>query len=213
MDLSVYYEVVGYLASVLVAVSLMMSSVIKLRIINMAGACTFIIYGFLIGSMPVALLNTLIVAINLYYLYHIFRAKEYFTILEEDPNSEYLKHFLKFYKKEIEKYNPGFEYVPSPDQHIYFMLRNLIPAGLCIVELRKDGVAEIQLDFVIPGYRDFKTGKFIYYDKRKLFTDNGIKKVVTRTDNDRHKHYLQKMGFVKTGQSHEAEWYTLDFSV
>jgi hypothetical protein len=36
-----YLELLGYLASALVAISLMMSSVLKLRVINLAGGCGF----------------------------------------------------------------------------------------------------------------------------------------------------------------------------
>jgi len=211
METSFVYESIGYVASLLIAVSLMMSSVLKLRIINLAGAITFTIYGFLIGAMPIVFLNLLIVGINSYYLYTIFSAKEYFKILEEDPGSEYLNHFLEYYKLEIEKFNPGFSYEPLSDQKIYFMLRNLIPAGLFIIKLKEEGVAEILLDFVIPGYRDFKTGKFIYYKKRNLFIDKGISRIVARADTDRHKHYLLKMGFNKTASKQGSEWYTLEF--
>ena len=47
----------GYAASVVVAVSLLMSSLIKLRWINMVGSLMFTGYGLLIGAYPVALLN------------------------------------------------------------------------------------------------------------------------------------------------------------
>lgn len=203
------YEIIGYAASVLIAVSLMMSSIIKLRILNLSGAFTFTVYGYLIGSMPVLLLNALIVGINIYYLFVILSAKEYFKLLGIDPGSEYLRHFLKFYENEIKKFNPAFEYIQTEKQKIYFMLRNLIPAGLFIVEIIEEGVAEVKLDFVIPGYRDFKTGKFIFYKKRNIFTDNGITKIITRAGTERHRQYLQKMGFEKTGRSEGAEWYAL----
>ena len=68
MDSRMWLEIVGYVASVLVAVSLMMSSILKLRIINLVGSAAFTVYGLLIGAYPVAAVNLLIVFINLYYL-------------------------------------------------------------------------------------------------------------------------------------------------
>jgi len=65
-------EWLGYLGSVLVAISLMMTSIIKLRIINMMGAVCFAVYGFTIHAMPVAVINSLLIVINLYYLARIF---------------------------------------------------------------------------------------------------------------------------------------------
>ena len=79
MDLSLTYEIIGYVASVLVAVSLMMRSVLKLRVINLLGAAVFTLYGLLIGAYPVAVVNFVIALIDLYYLREIITSKEYFT--------------------------------------------------------------------------------------------------------------------------------------
>jgi hypothetical protein len=38
-------EVIGYLASLLVVASLAMTSVVRLRILSLAGSLTFIVYG------------------------------------------------------------------------------------------------------------------------------------------------------------------------
>jgi len=65
-------EWLGYLGSVFVAFSLMMTSIIKLRIINMMGAICFAVYGFTIHAMPVAVINSVLIVINLYYLGRIF---------------------------------------------------------------------------------------------------------------------------------------------
>ena len=61
-------ECLGYLASVLVAVSFLMKSINKLRFINMVGGICFVIYAVAINAMPVALINLFTVCINAYYL-------------------------------------------------------------------------------------------------------------------------------------------------
>ena len=58
-------EWLGYLSSVIVAISLTMSSIIKLRWFNLVGAAAFSFYGFMIGSLPVGFLNLFIVWILL----------------------------------------------------------------------------------------------------------------------------------------------------
>ena len=82
MDLSMAYEIIGYVASVLVAISLMMSSILKLRIINLFGAVLFTIYGLLIGAYPVAVMNFFIVLIDLYYLREMISLREHYTLFE-----------------------------------------------------------------------------------------------------------------------------------
>ena len=101
-----YFELIGYLASILVAISLMMSSLLKLRVINLAGAIAFLVYGLLIRAYPIAAVNAIIVLVNLYFLYRMVMSKEYFKLLEVDSRSAYLQYFLTFHKAEIERFIP-----------------------------------------------------------------------------------------------------------
>ena len=66
-----FIEWVGYLASIVIAISLIMSDIIKLRIINTIGCVLFVIYGLSVGAYPVAFTNMLIVFINIYYLFKL----------------------------------------------------------------------------------------------------------------------------------------------
>lgn len=71
-----WIEVLGYTASGFIALSVTMSSVIKLRIMNLIGAFLLGTYGLLIYSMPVVLLNYFIVITNAYFiLKHIRKNK------------------------------------------------------------------------------------------------------------------------------------------
>jgi hypothetical protein len=130
MDPHLVYELIGYLASVLVAISLMMSKIVRLRIINMLGAIAFIIYGLLINSIPVAGVNAFIVLVNLFYLTKMYTSKEYFKLLQITPPDEYLTHFLEFYKHEIKDFQPGFSYQPEKNNFILMILRDMVPAGI-----------------------------------------------------------------------------------
>jgi hypothetical protein len=195
-------EIIGYAGSVLVAISLMMSAIVKLRIINLIGSLTFSIYGFIIGALPVGFLNGFIVLVNLYYLYEIFRTKEFFEILEVGHNDKYLKYFLNFHLEDIRKFNPGFEFDPNNTWESRFILRNSVPAGLVCMEKKDSQSIGIKLDYVIPGYRDFKTGKYVF---NKLFSETGIKKIFADSNNKMHINYLKKMGFEKSTSS-EGEY-------
>ncbi|TRC34502.1 YgjV family protein [Mannheimia haemolytica] len=63
-----YVEILGYVAMILVACSFLLKDVIKLRVVNSLGCACFVVYGLLIGSIPVTGLNALVVCINLYYI-------------------------------------------------------------------------------------------------------------------------------------------------
>ncbi|MBN2879783.1 MAG: YgjV family protein [Clostridia bacterium] len=192
-----WLEWLGYLASVTVLVSLLMSSVKRLRWINLAGSLFFSVYGFLIGSLPVGFMNAGIVVINIYYLNQIYRSKEYFKILPIEGSSSYLKYFMDHYAIEIDKLYPDYD-ISNPAIS-FFVLRNTVPAGIFICSDAGDGVLNIELDYVTPQYRDFRVGTYIFEHEAKSFLEKGYSSLVCRTDNKAHVKYLRKMGFVKDG--------------
>ncbi|TFG66856.1 MAG: hypothetical protein E4H28_00470, partial [Gemmatimonadales bacterium] len=135
MATSTLYLLIGYMGSALVVTSLAMQSILRLRIIGLAGAFVFTTYGVLISAWPVVLTNVVIVVIHLHFLREILTAKEYFRILEVGQESLYLKYFLECHCDEIEAIWPGFCLRPSEPQLTLFILRDLVPAGLFIAEV------------------------------------------------------------------------------
>lgn len=75
MSATSWIEWVGYAASIMIAISLLMTDVIKLRLLNTVGCLLFVIYGFIVGAYPVAVANLAIILINLYHLYKLYNAK------------------------------------------------------------------------------------------------------------------------------------------
>lgn len=197
MESEVLYELIGYVASLLVAISLMMSAIVKLRIVNLIGAFTFAIYGILINSIPVAGMNAFIVLINIYYLVKIYRDKTYFKILWVEHNSRYLSQFLDFYEEQISIYQPDFK-KDSGQNFALFVLSDMTPVGVLLGRL-DDNTLHVDLDFVIPDYRDFKVGHYLYSDDPDHFKELGVKEIVTEKGNDQHNQYLDKMGFTRDG--------------
>lgn len=61
-------EILGYVAMILVAGSFLLKDVVKLRLVNSLGAICFVVYGLLIGSVPVTGLNIFVVCVNGYYI-------------------------------------------------------------------------------------------------------------------------------------------------
>lgn len=89
----------GYLASLLLALGLLVNNDLKFRLLNTAGNIAFIIYGVVLGAMPIILTNSILLAINLYYLYKIYNRKEYFELLEFSSGGIMIDRFLSFIKK------------------------------------------------------------------------------------------------------------------
>ncbi len=189
------YEILGYVASVLVAVSLTMRSLLRLRLLNLLGAVFFTLYGLFIGAYPVAAVNGFIVVVDIYYLAQMLRTHEYFSLLEMLPNSRFAQYFLNFHRAEIARFFPDFVYQDEPDRIAFFVLRDLVPAGLFIARNRGDGTAEVLLDFVAPGYRDLQVARFVYIEHAHLFRERGIHYLETATAHPQHQRYLERIGF------------------
>ena len=66
--MNVLFEVIGYTGTALILLSMMMTSVARLRILNMSGSVFSMIYGALCGTWPVFLLNLCMIIINLIQL-------------------------------------------------------------------------------------------------------------------------------------------------
>ena len=188
-------ELVGYLASALIVLSLLMSSVYRLRVINLLGAIVFTAYGVLIGSIPVVLTNGAIVLIDLYYLAQMARARAkgaYFEVVSVPADSPLLERFLAFHREDARRFQPEFDGV-RPDHLAWMVLRDAVPVGLVLA--RRDGeVATIDLDYVVPEHRDQRAGTR-FHSTPELFTAHGVRTVRTMASVAAHRRYLRDMGF------------------
>jgi hypothetical protein len=198
MDSNLFYELVGYLASLLILVSMTMGNIIRLRIFNLLGAITFTIYGIMINSIPVAATNAIIIGINVYYLFTMINAQSYFKILKVSANNEYLVYFVDFYQDDIIKFQPDIPLNITENSLNIFILRDLVPAGLVSGRITSEGIFTVDIDYVIPRFRDFKTGKFLFQNNIQFFKDEKIKEIRTFAFNRTHIEYLQKIGFSAT---------------
>jgi uncharacterized protein with PQ loop repeat len=62
-------DLVGYLGSVFVIISFLMKDIDILRIVSIVACCIFVVYGYLTGTMPTIILNSIIILLNFYKLY------------------------------------------------------------------------------------------------------------------------------------------------
>ncbi len=190
-----FLDLFGYLSSFVILVSLTMNSIIKLRWINLVGAALFTIYGVMLKSVPTAFLNFGIVIIDIYYLFKIYSKKEDFKLVEVSEDSELLEHFYKNNSKELLEYF-GDNKIGS-DEKVFFMLRNNYTAGILIGTEEKETL-KIKVDFVTEKYRDFKLGSYFFNENTEELKKRGYKKVYSKALHEKHKEYLEKIGFKMT---------------
>jgi len=182
------FEWIGYIASIVIAVSMLMNSIQKLRWVNLVGAFLFSVYGFAIGALPVGILNGFIVGINIYYLIKMYAGIDHFRLLEVRNDNKYLEAFLEFHQ--------NFTFQPGMNKLSILILKNMSVAGVILAHEMDSKTLMIGLDYVIPEYRDQKPGKFVYTENLYYFSKLGYEKLCTALQSKSHDQYMKKMGFI-----------------
>ncbi len=187
-------ELIGYVGSLLVLVSMLMSSVVKLRIINMIGSAIFAVYALIIHSYPTALMNSCLVVINIYNLVKLTRKDQSYALVDGEAGDSLLHYILDYYGEDIGKYFPGFKNKELSSDKAYIVCCNANPAGVLLGRETKEGVLEVALDYSVPAYRDCSVGEYLY----SKLPGKGIRTLVFSEERSKeHVSYLNKMGFVK----------------
>jgi hypothetical protein len=192
-------QLLGYAASILIATSLLMRSIVRLRLINLAGAATFSLYGFLIGAYPVGVLNLMTVTINIVQLARLYRRRERFRVIEIRSDSPYVEYFLDFQAADIRRFFPSFTWpsrsVPG-EPIVLLVLRDLVPASILLGKVEGSRL-NVVLDYAVPQYRDLKMGRYLFHDEVAFFRDRGITEIVSPAETIVHTEYLERIGFRK----------------
>lgn len=190
-------ELIGYVASILIAFSLMMKNIIKLRLLNLIGAISFVIYGLIINAFPVLIVNLFVAMVNIYYLYELYKRKDLFHLQEMRQGSQFARMFIEHYRQDLDLFFPNIneeKFLNNPNIKCIMIFRNLISVGLFIYEIN-DTKVFIHVDYVTKEYRDLKNAQFLFERMDELFQDFPVKTLVTRSYYASHTNYLKKMGF------------------
>lgn len=189
-------ELLGYLAFVLLAISLIVNNDIKFRWINSAGSLSFVLYGLFINAMPVVVTNGTLLLINAYQLVKVYRTNEYFDAVAFNPGDEMIAKFLSFYQKDIQLYFPDFNIGEKENDLRFVVLRDTVIANIFVASTDVEGNAYVKINYTVPKYRDYKVGRFLFDKGNNFLLSKGLKKIVyKKVHNRQHERFLHVMGF------------------
>jgi len=203
---------VGYLASALIVLSLTMTSVVRLRIISLAGSVTFVVYGVLIESAPIVITNALIAVINVWFLRKEFSPGSGRGVglgaSRIRPDSPFLRDFVDFHLVDIHRFQPDFVLADGDDVESWLLTRDGLPAGLLIGRRHGDSLT-IDLDYVLGPYRDSRLGRWLFGPGAEVLRRDGIAVVRSHGSSDTHRKYLERVGFSPTPDADDVYALTL----
>jgi hypothetical protein len=196
--INILAQLLGYFAFIFLAVSLWLTNDIKFRWINSLGCLSFVCYGILIQAFPIVLTNSVLLVINIYFLFKIYRRQEKFDLLEFKNDAALIPRFLSFYKNDIDAYFPGFVLGEGQNEIRFVILRDIVVANIFVAAVTNDGDAIVKINYTVPKYRDYKVGRFLFDEGKEFLHGKGIKRIVyTQVHNVRHERFLKVMGFRK----------------
>lgn len=187
-----YLELFGYIGTALVIISMMMSSVTKLRIINICGSIISAIYSYLGSAWPIVVMNICLIIINVYHLIKEFSTKKTYAHVKTNFSEQSVLYFLEYYKNDIFKFFPNFkkENIKNEEIHLVYIQSDI--AGILIGTKNNDNFT-IYLDYATPKYRDLSVAKFLF----PLLKNEGINLLIAEKGSKEQNKYLIKMGFIE----------------
>ena len=192
MNGNLHLELFGYLGSVMVVVSMLMNSVVKLRVFNAIGSVISGTYALIMRSYPLALMNICLLTINLYNLMRLLKVKNHYELIETTADDGFAAYFLGRHEADIRSYFPDFS-AQARGEKAYITCCNGIPVG-ALLGRERDGELMVAIDYTTPAYRDCSVAAFLYPALRK----KGFAVLrFTGTCSPQHAAYLKKMGFAR----------------
>ncbi len=203
-------ELIGYLGSALVVVSLTMTSVVRLRMVSLCGSVTFVVYGALIDSIPILITNGSIAVINVWFLRKEFASGgphgRDLGVSHIRPDSPFLADFIAFHLIDIHRFQPDFHEPKGDDVVTLLLNRDGLPAGL-LIGRQQGQTLTVDLDYVLGPYRDSRLGRWLYGPGADVFRADGIDELRSAGTTDTHRKYLERVGFHRS--SDDPDVYTL----
>lgn len=198
----VWFEVLGWGGSAVLVWSILQGRVLRLRAWGLLGSVLLVAYNGLIQVWPMVAMNAVIAGINSYHLVRLVRTRHddaAYEVVRVGPRDEYVAYLLSRHRDDIERFNPGFRWEgDTPGDQALLVLRGTETVGIVLLHDLGGGVAEVRLDYVLPRYRDFTPGEFVYCRSRML-ADMGFRRVLAPPHMREAEGYLRRVGFRREG--------------
>ncbi len=196
--INILTQVLGYLAFLFLAISLLVNNDIKFRWVNSLGSLSFVLYGISIHAFPIVLTNAVLLIINIYFLFKIYRRQEKFDLVEFSKDATLIPKFLSFYQKDINAYFPYFIMEDRAEEIKFVVLRDIVIANIFIATVDEKGNAFVKINYTVPKYRDLKVGRFIFDEGKSFLHAKGIEKIIYKdVTNRNHEKFIKTIGFNK----------------
>jgi hypothetical protein len=200
-----WVDALGWFGSALLVYSLLQARILRLRVLNTVACGILVVFNALVGVWPMVAMNIVLAAINLFFIVRLLRERgdeRAYTVLEVREDDAYLNHFLGVHRADIHAFFAEFGHGPPADRSSYLVQHGDETAGVIVVRDEGAGVAQVELDYVTPRYRDFTPGEFVFR-RSGLFRDRGFSYVLSPPGMVAP--YYDRVGFTRQGDRYRLD--------
>jgi hypothetical protein len=186
----------GFIALVLLAVSFWMKP--------KAGGILYymlILAGFLIGAIIIQSYilggSALVAGLIIQYKYrqYILKNRSVEVIFISDHDDAYLHYFMNYYRADISKHFPGFNFNIEDEFLVAILVSKMETVGLIIAEIKNADTLKICVDFMVPKHSRSQLAKTFYQCELRCIDFFGYRNVYIEPQSKVHNHYLESIGF------------------
>jgi hypothetical protein len=198
-------DALGWAGSALLVYSLLQTRVLRFRVLNLAASVALVVFNVVIAVWPMVAMNAVIALINVWHITRLQRTRHddrHYEVVPIGPEEAYLRSVVDRHRADIERYNPGVldaALVTGPDRIAFLVLADGETVGVVLAH-RTDvpGEAQVDLDYVLPRFRDFTPGEFVYRPGGP-FPRAGVTRLVAPPRMLGAERYLADVGFRPDG--------------
>ncbi|MDP5182014.1 hypothetical protein QOZ88_05140 [Blastococcus sp. BMG 814] len=201
-------DLVGWFGSALLVYSLLQTRVLRFRVLNLLAALVLVGYNAVIAVWPMVAMNVVIAAINAAVIWRLQRHRHdvrSYDVVPIGPGEPYLRHVLERHRQDIRRFHPHVQWPPAEGEPLAFLVLTSgdtggETAGVVLAHRTQDrATARIDVDYVLPRYRDFTPGEFVYRPDGP-FAASGVRRVLAPRDVRGADAYLARTGFRAEGE-------------
>ncbi len=200
-----WVDALGWFGSALLIYSLLQARILRLRVLNTVACVILIAFNALIGVWPMVAMNIVLAAINLFFIARMLRERDderAYTVLEVREDDAYLTHFLALHRTDIDAFFADFGHGSPAGRSSYLVQHGDETAGVIVVRDEGEGVAQVELDYVTPRFRDFSPGEFVFR-RSGLFRERGFAQVLSPPG--MVSPYYDRVGFTRQGDRYRLD--------
>jgi uncharacterized protein with PQ loop repeat len=192
-------EVIGWAGSALLVFSILQTRVMRFRVLNAVACVVLIGYNAAIAVWPMVGMNVVLVAINVWIIRRLLRERHDDRAYDAVPigvDEPLLRHLLDRHAADVRAFNPDLPAdVAAEAEHAFLVTTGDQVVGVVLSRAGTEpGEQQVLLDYVLPAYRDFTPGEFVFRPGGP-FATLGTRRVVASPGMAASERYLRAIGF------------------